>query len=182
MDWRNTDSHYGLIHIALHWLMALLIFAMFGSGLYMVSLGYYDPGYHQWPFYHKSVGMIVHALLLIRWLWLLINQHPAPLAHHTRLEKIAAKGAHYLIYLCLSVLLVSGYLLATAKGNPVSVFGWFEIPAIHAIGDHAKQAGKIHEIAAFALIAIVTVHALGAIKHVLVDRDTTLRRMTVPKR
>lgn len=175
---RNSSAGWGIISITLHWLIAMIVIGMFISGLYMTSLTYYDPWYHKAPALHKSVGSVLFLLMLLRLSWRLGNPLPEALANHTQLEQVAARIAHILLYLLLFTVMISGYLIATAKGKPVDVFGLFQLPALLApIEQQEDIAGTIHLVLAIILIALATLHALAALKHHLFDRDQTLLRM-----
>lgn len=175
---RNSSAGWGIISITLHWLIAMIVIGMFISGLYMTSLTYYDPWYHKAPALHKSVGSVLFLLMLLRLSWRLGNPLPEALANHTQLEQVAARIAHILLYLLLFTVIISGYLIATAKGKPVDVFGLFQLPALLApIEQQEDIAGTIHLVLAIILIALATLHALAALKHHLFDRDQTLLRM-----
>ncbi|MGL4860895.1 MAG: cytochrome b, partial [Enterobacteriaceae bacterium] len=69
MHLRNTPSTYGAIAIAFHWLVAIVIICMFGVGLWMTSLSYYSPRYHEAPHLHKSVGILLAAVMVARLVW-----------------------------------------------------------------------------------------------------------------
>src|SRR5690554_3222953 len=85
---------------------------------------------------------------------------------------------HKSIGLTLFVILISGYLISTAKGQGISFFGWFEVPAtLTGLPSQADRAGQIHYWMAMAVLALAGLHALGALKHHFLDRDDTLRRM-----
>ncbi len=74
--------------------------------------------------------------------------------------------------------IVAGYLISTADGEPISVFGWFSVPAtLSGLPDQADVAGEIHLYLAWALVVFAVLHALAALKHHFVDRDPTLKRM-----
>jgi cytochrome b561 len=180
MQWRNDRMGYGLVHITLHWLVALLILGMLPLGLWMTGLDYYDPWYRRAPDIHRAIGVLLATLLLIRLLWRLGSILPRPLA--TRPWQIRLAGSvHALLYLLPFALIVSGYLMSTADGRPVDVFGWFEIPAtLHGIDGQEDIAGDIHFALAMILIAVVVLHIAAAIHHHRVIRDDTLRRMLRP--
>ncbi|RRW76097.1 cytochrome b [Pantoea dispersa] len=176
--WRNSPRHYGALTIALHWLMALTIYGMFALGIWMVGLGYYDGWYHSAPEIHKGIGILLFAALLLRLCWRVISPPPAPLDSYSPHVRRAAHAAHWLLYGLLLVLLISGYLISTADGKPVSVFGWFEVPALFTgAGEQADVAGEVHLWLAWALVLLSALHALAALKHHFVDRDMTLKRM-----
>lgn len=173
---RNTPHRYGSVHIALHWLTAAAVLFLFPLGLWMVELDYYDSWYHRAPELHKSLGILLAAVVGLRLVWRWSNPHPRPLG--TALENRLATAAHWLLYLLLIALLASGYLISTAEGHPIEVFGWFSVPAtLHGLPRQADVAGEIHEFLAFALIALVALHAGAALKHHFINRDRTLRRM-----
>lgn len=177
--WRNQKSGYGLISIVVHWLMAFAVIGLFALGLYMVDLSYYDPFYHQALSLHKSIGMLLVALFIFRLIWISLNPKPKMLGDNHKLI-LLAKGVHGLLYLLLFVLFISGYLISSAAGNGIELFNWIVIPAITAIGEQANKAGNIHAIAAYSLIVLVALHALAAIKHQIIDKDDTLKRMLKP--
>lgn len=177
----NSKEHYGFIHIFIHWLMALIIFAMFASGLYMETLTPYDPGYHSIPLWHKSFGIILAALLVLRLVWLIIQPKPLPLPNHQRWEIGLAHATHSLLYLLILAMIISGYIIATAKGNSINVFNSFSIPSLIDVGKQTRLFGKIHFFSAWGLIGLAAFHALGALKHAVLDRDGTLKRMLWPK-
>ena len=78
----------------------------------------------------------------------------------------------------LLAVIVAGYLISTADGEPISVFGWFSVPAtLSGLPDQADVAGEIHLYLAWALVVFAVLHALAALKHHFVDRDPTLKRM-----
>jgi cytochrome b561 len=175
MQLRNTKEGYGAIARAIHWLMAVAIVAMFALGLYMRSLGYYDPLYHQLPHIHKSVGLILLAVLALRLGWKLIETKPQALG--TGVEARIAHVVHWGFYPLLLALMASGYLISTAKGQPVAVFDWLSVPALVTAPGLAETAGEVHEWLAWGTIALATLHAAAALKHHLIDRDDTLLRM-----
>jgi len=177
---KNTSSGYGLIAILLHWIMVLAIFGMFGLGLYMVELTYYDSWYHGSLETHKAIGVLVALVLIGRYVWRLFNTTPAGLSEK-KIENTAAHVAHMALYLVMAALLISGYLISTADGRSVEVFGLFSVPAtLTDRGSQEEIAGEVHEILAWLLMAMVAVHALAALKHHFINRDNTVKRMLKP--
>lgn len=176
--WRNSEISYGSISKGLHWLIAVTVFALFGLGLWMVDLDYYDSWYRQGPDLHRSVGMLLMAVMAMRALWMLWAGKPSPLSSHRRWEIVLAHVVHGLMYLLVFSIGVSGYLLSTADGHGIEVFNWFSVPSSGEwIADQEDVAGEVHEYLAFGLIAVALLHALAAIKHQLIDKDQTLKRM-----
>ncbi len=178
MQVRNSPQRYGLIAVVLHWLVALTVVGLAILGLWMVDLGYYSAYYHSAPFWHKSIGVTLAAVLLLRLLWRLGNQQPEHLGNHKRWETRLAGAVHALLYILLFGILASGYLISTAKGQPVNVFSWFDMPAlITNLPKQADRAGAVHYWLAIGVLVLAAIHALGALKHHFIDRDDTLRRM-----
>jgi len=80
--------------------------------------------------------------------------------------------------LAILALFISGYLMVTAKGDSLSVFDWFRLPALFTgKSDWVDTAGLIHLWTGYFIIALASVHALAAIKHHVIDKDATLKRM-----
>lgn len=178
MQWRNSPERYGHLSVLIHWLVALTVYGMFGLGLWMVTLGYYDGWYHKAPELHKSIGMVVLLVMVIRVLWRFISPPPASLAGYTRLTRISALAAHLLLYLLLFAILISGYLISTADGKPISVFGLFDVPAtLSDFGAQADLAGTLHLWLAWGVVILSVLHGLAALKHHFIDKDVTLMRM-----
>ena len=176
--WRNTESSYGLAAIILHWLVALTVVGLFALGLWMTELDYNDPWYKRAPDIHRAIGVLLFLVLATRLLWRLAGPRPQALATHSPLEKRLATFAHALLYLLLFAVMTAGYLVSTADGRPVEVFGLFSVPAtLSGIENQEDMAGDIHFILAIALISLAGLHALAALKHHFIDRDTTLLRM-----
>ena len=176
MRWRNTQDSYGLVSVILHWLVALAVTGLFALGLWMVELGYYDRWYQRAPDIHRSVGVLLFGVMLAHFAWSYSNPRPAAIG--SARERKAAAWVHRMLYVLMYMLILSGYLISTADGRGIHVFGLFSLPAgISGLQSQADIAGKVHEVLAFALIALTILHAMAALKHHFVDRDQTLKRM-----
>lgn len=178
MQWKNSSSRYGLTSIVIHWLVAVAVYGLFALGFWMVGLDYYSSWYRSAPDLHKSIGLLLLALMLLRVLWRLVNPSPAAPASHGRLIRVASHAGHWALYLLLFGVMVSGYLISTADGRGIGVFGLFEVPAlVTSIPNQEDLAGQIHEYLAWAVLILSGLHALAALKHHFIDRDATLLRM-----
>ncbi|WP_312948997.1 cytochrome b [Superficieibacter sp.] len=178
MNLKNSSHRYGFVSIALHWLVAIAVYGMFALGLWMVTLSYYDGWYHKAPELHKSIGILLMMALVIRLVWRVISPAPAPLAHYSRLTRVSAVLAHIALYVLLIAIVISGYLISTADGQPISVFGLFNVPAtLTDAGTQADLAGTLHLWLAWSVVGLSVLHALAALKHHFIDKDDTLRRM-----
>ena len=178
MQWRNSKDRFGWLAMSLHWVMAVMVPGLAAVGLWMTSLNYYSPWYTSAPFWHKSVGLVFAALLLVRLLWRWLSPAPAALPTHSRVERMAAGTAQWLMYAAMLIIVISGYLISTADGSSIDVFSLFSVPAtISGIEGQEDIAGEVHFVLAVALIAIAALHMLAALKHHFIDGDTTLKRM-----
>lgn len=177
MALKNTADGYGSLSRFLHWSMALIFFGMFALGWWMVGLTYYSPYYKTAPNLHISVGMVLAVMLIMRLVWRLINIEPDS-SYLPRHERLAAHLVHWLLYTLLAVLVVSGYLIFTADGRPLEIFGLITLPSLYQAKGMEDIAGFIHEYVAYSAIGLVAIHALAALKHHFWDHDPTLRRMT----
>lgn len=178
MHLRNTADRYGLVAIALHWLVAATIVGLFALGLWMTGLTYYDDWYKTAPDVHKGIGILVFCALIARVAWRLASPPPPPLPTHRPWERRIAGLVHVLLYVLLFATMASGYLISTADGRPVEVFGLFAVPAtLSHLPAQADIAGTVHLTLAIAVVSLATLHALAALKHHFVDRDRTLMRM-----
>ncbi|MGV8918564.1 MAG: cytochrome b [Pseudomonas sp.] len=178
MQLRNSSSRYGWVSMVLHWGVALTVFGLFALGLWMVGLGYYDTWRKAGPDLHKSIGLTLFAVMLIRVVWRLISPPPPALASYGRWTRLGATLGHLFLYLCLFATMFAGYLISTAEGEGISVFGLFDVPAlVSGLPDQADVAGDIHLYLAWVLVIFAGLHALAALKHHFIDRDTTLVRM-----
>jgi len=174
--WRNTHDSYGRVSIILHWLVAIAVPALFVLGLWMVELDYYHPWYKRAPDLHRSIGVLLFGVMLLRLAWRYSNPRPRPAG--SAWQSQAATLAHRLLELLMFASLLSGYLISTADGRAIEVFGLFSVPAtLSGLENQADIAGTTHEWLAFGLIGLASLHALAALKHHFVDHDSTLLRM-----
>jgi cytochrome b561 len=146
--------------------------------VWMVDLTYYDTWYRQAPEIHKSIGILLSITLLLRLIWRWANARPRPEPGLTPFERRASSATHVALYVLLFAVMASGYLISTADGRSIGVFGWFGVPAlISRLPNQADLAGDIHLALAISLIALAGIHAAGALKHHFLDRNRTLVRM-----
>ena len=177
----NSAARYGLVSRLLHWLMALLILAMIGVGAYMTDLDKEDPLRTQLYTLHKEIGVTILVLAVLRILWILASRPPVlPAALH-RWELILARSTTGLLYLLMLATPIAGYLMTNTGGKPIGYFGLFDLPALMAKNhDLHEVLEEVHGLLAFTILALVCLHAAGAIKHRLVDKDPeadVLKRM-----
>ena len=171
-------QRYTTTAIVLHWLIAVLIIGAFTLGLVMTDI----PGltstklkYFSW---HKWAGVTVLLLATLRILWRLKNRPPARPDAMPAWQRGAAHGLHHLLYVLIFAVPLSGYFYTLAAGFPVVYFGLFQLPVLIAKNKAlADTLEPVHYWLNMAMAALVVLHVLAALKHQLVDRDDTLRRM-----
>src|SRR5690606_6379833 len=146
MQWANSASRYGLVSILLHWLVALAVFGLFGLGLWMVGLDYYSSWYRTAPDLHKSIGLLLFAVMLARLLWRFVSPPPLSPASHGAATRLASRAGHVFLYVSMFVRMLSAYLIPHDDGRVIAVLGLCERPAsLPGIPGQAAIAGRGHE-------------------------------------
>ncbi|TNE28329.1 MAG: cytochrome b [Alphaproteobacteria bacterium] len=177
MALKNTENSYGWVSRLLHWLVFALVAGLLAVGLYMTDQKF-SPTILKLYGLHKGIGITVLALAVLRVVWTLSNTAPKMLGLEKPVEKLAARSVHGLLYLCLFIMPLSGWVMSSAAGYPVSVFGLFTLPnlvepskALHALVE------EIHELTAYGFMALIAAHAGAAFLHHFKQKDRTLIRM-----
>ena len=177
---KDSRSGFGWITISIHWVSALLVLFLFGLGLYMTELSYYDEWYHKGPALHISLGLILLFITLFRVIWRNINPTPLDLSNK-RFNNLLAKLVKISLYGLLFIVFITGYLITTAEGKPAEIFSVIKIPSVTELGaDTVDFVGEVHEYLAWMIILLVALHAAGALMHHFIFRDRTLARMLKP--
>ncbi len=168
--------HYGAPAIFLHWILALLVVAMAALGWTM--LAFEDSPGSGWYFdLHKSLGMVLLGLVLLRWLWR-IGHRPGPLpAQVPVLQARTAVLTHWLMYVCLFLMPISGLAGAAYSKSGLIFFGH---PLTRLVApDHAmsERLFSLHGTVIWVLTGLVALHVLAALKHLMIERDGVFQRM-----
>lgn len=163
--------------IVLHWLMALMILATFPLGLYMSDLPL-SPYKLQLYAYHKWIGMVLLILLLLRLAWRLTHRPPVFVAGMPRWQVLSAHLVHFGLYGLMLAVPLSGWLMSSALGFQVVLFGVLPIPDLIGVDKALGKTLKLaHEVLNYGLLSIVVLHVGAALQHHFWLRDDTLRRM-----
>jgi len=173
-----TTERYSGTAIGLHWLIALLIVCGFYLGWIMTDIPGFTPTKLKYFSWHKWIGVTVFALAAIRVVWRLGHRAPAMPRGMARWQQGAAHATHFLLYLLMLVIPISGYFYSSAAGIQVVYLGIWPMPTI--IGPDQALKGTlriVHVVLNYGLLALVAVHVLAALKHHFVDRDGLLGRM-----
>ena len=176
MQIRDSELGYGLASRLMHWVMAAGIVTLFALGWWMVGLDYYSPYYTIAPYIHKSAGILLLIMLVARFFWRLTNVRPAD-TDLSPLERRVSPLVHWGFYALMFALMASGYLIPTAKGQPIDVFGLFSVPALVTGDNQEDAAGFVHEVLAYAIMTLAVVHTAAALKHHFHDKTSILTRM-----
>jgi cytochrome b561 len=176
VDGAGATARYTRTAIAFHWIIAILIVASFALGLYMVELKL-SPIKLKLYSYHKWLGVTIWLLVVLRLAWRATHR-PPPLPAMPAWQRHAATVVHWLLYMLLLVIPISGWLFSSASGFPVVYFELLRLPDLVA-KDKALAAvlQEVHETLNYILLTVVIVHVVAAVKHHLVDRDPVLHRM-----
>jgi cytochrome b561 len=160
----------------LHWIMAILLISLIALGFYMTSIE--DAPGSSWYFnLHKSLGLIAAALILMRIFWRLTHK-PVPLPEPVIMLQVKiSRLVHFLLYICMVLMPLTGYLGATFSKHGIAFFG-LQLPQwVNANHDVAEQFFEIHETIAWVLIVLISLHVLAAFQHLFLKKDGVFRRM-----
>ena len=198
----NNNTKYTNVAIVLHWLIGIAILFMFVLGWFMTELPKETPkttsfdifnlGLITWgveeeqsqrSFYfnlHKSVGLSLLMLIVLRMYWRFTHRPPAFLSSMKLWEKRLAKATHHSLYLLMFLIPLSGIIMSAGSKYGIK---WFGIKVIPGFDDKAIRElfYEFHEIFGLLLLLILILHILGAVKHSIVNKDGTLRRMWFSK-
>lgn len=171
----DTTRRYATTAVALHWLLAILLVGMIGVGWYMMSIED-EPGSDKFFTLHKSIGLVVLALVAWRLTWRL-GHSPAPLPERVPAwQRRASKASHRLLYAAM-IAMPLGLSGAALSKRGIEFFG-LSIPRVAAPNhDLAEAFFNAHSVVAWILVALIAIHVLAALKHLIVDRDGVFQRM-----
>ncbi|MEO7726867.1 MAG: cytochrome b [Burkholderiales bacterium] len=162
--------------VVLHWLVALLIVGLFGLGWYMMEIEK-QPGADWYFNLHRSLGLTVAALVVLRILWRASHPPEALPVSVPFWEKKLSLAAHWLLYSCMFVMPLTGYLGSAYNKSGVAFFG-IALPFWSAPDRNlSKLFFTIHEALVWVFVAVIVLHALAGLKHLLIEKDKVFQRM-----
>lgn len=173
----NSRQSWGTVSRSLHWLIVVLVIIQW---VLAEKAGELPLGMAKLAMLarHKSAGMTILALAVLRLLWRLASRGPQLPGTMRPWEKGLARGSHAALYLCILLLPLSGWLMSSARNFPVSWFGLFQFPDLvqpdQSLFDVLRAA---HGAIFNALLGLSILHVLGALKHHFYNRDDVLTRM-----
>lgn len=178
----NTADSWGSVARTLHWLLFVLVVTLLIVGHVMEGMAETDPRRLQVYGLHKSFGLVVLMLAVLR-LWWRLRQTARPTmpAHMKDWERSLATVNHGLLYAALFVMPISGYVMSCAAGYPPKLFG-LAVPDL--VGKNEALAGLAHTThvwAGWVVVGLIALHLAGALKHHFVYKDNVLTRMLTGK-
>lgn len=180
MSLKNTVERWGPVSQVLHWTIALLLIAISVIGLVMVDMPNTPRKIDVYSL-HKSLGLTVLALAVVRLAWRAYAGAPAPLPGPRWQHRIATL-THAAMYALIFAMPISGWLLNAWGGYPLQWFGLFNLPRIVGRDEALHElAGQVHEAGFWLLLVLVLAHVAAAFYHQLFQHDATLARM-LPRR
>ncbi len=185
MQVENSRTRYGTLAQSFHWIIAALIVTQFVLAPIPDNL---PPGVQMpIPFgldklglvlKHKSFGMTVLMLVILRLIWRLRSPPPELPAHMKGAERALAKTSHIAFYVLLFCMPLTGWMMSTADGHPVSWFGWFTWPSLVGQNQRAFEwLRDTHHFLSHVLFFLAIFHVLAALKHQFWNKDGVLARM-----
>jgi cytochrome b561 len=177
----ETAVRYTTTAIVLHWVIALAVIGQIALGWWMQEIPTEPMGARVNAFnLHKSIGLTVLFLMSVRLVWRSMHP-PPPLPPLPPWQRNAARAVHVLLYVCLFLQPLTGYLGSSVSGYPVLYFG-MQLPAWASRNIALKEfLSVVHLVNSCVLTVLIALHVAAALKHQFVDRDGLLRRM-LPRR
>lgn len=172
-----THTRYDRFSVLLHWLMAALLIAELGLGLWMTGLPKDASGIRAYWFnIHKSIGMTLGLLIITRVVWAIARARVAAVPMAPLLQRLA-QANHGLLYLFMLLVPLSGFLGSVFSGYPIRFFG-LKLPKLAERWEDAKAFMSIvHEFSVYTLMLLIAVHVLAFFHHQFILKDGLIRRM-----
>ena len=174
---RNTRTSWGAVAKSLHWLLAVAIAGQYVLGK-LAENAPVSPRKLDLFVWHKSIGLCILLLVGMRIAWRLANTPPDPVPGTRSWEQGVARAAHALLYLLLVAVPLSGWWVSDTSRIPFKLFWQLPVPDLLAADRAASEAAElVHSSLTTALLILVSLHVLAALRHHFLLHNDTLRRM-----
>ena len=176
---KDTENGYGRISILLHWLAAITMIALFVLGQAAEDAS--DSDRKALLGLHISIAISMYLILVGRIGWRLFNGRPRVLIQQSKPLMLLAHWIPIILLAGLALMLLSGPIMVWSKGYPINIFGLISLPSPLGKMETLHEAMEaLHKLGAKLLFFAFILHMLGVLKHLIIDRDNTLKRMLVP--
>ena len=177
----DSKQKLSQLTVLLHWLVAITVIVMLAVGIYME-----ENEIRSLVSTHKSVGILIFGVILLRVVWRLYNGWPEPVSQYSKIEQNLSRACHYVLITGTVLMPLSGMAMSGAGGHGLIVFGVELLAqntdpvtgkAIPLNASIAKLGHESHGVIGYIMILALLLHIAGAFKHHLIDKDGTLKRM-----
>ena len=177
MAWVNSRTQYGRVAKWLHWIIAILVITMLLGVFYLDYIP--KSAKPMVIMLHKSTGILVLFLVIFRLVWALSQIKPSLPASVPKWQKKIARSIHGLLYVGLFIMPLSGWIMATAANKFPVFYGLFSwpFPFIQSNKGLARQLFQVHQLTAWILLTLVSLHILAALKHHFINKDNVMKSM-----
>ncbi|MFZ3288892.1 MAG: cytochrome b/b6 domain-containing protein [Telluria sp.] len=174
----HTEQQYTRTAMSLHWLIALLLVGQFSLGWLLEGIARNTPERGYFVNLHKSTGVLIGLLILLRIVWRLGHRAPPLPLSMPLWQRRAAHASHLAMYLCMLLVPLSGYLASNFSKHGIKFFNVVKW-APWGSDDKLLYAffKQTHQVATVLLAALIALHLLALAKHVLLDRSAIFSRM-----
>lgn len=171
-------ERYNLGMKVMHWLLAVVIISLLSVGFYMSGMPNSDSKFELYVM-HKSSGVVAFFLILMRTLIRAFSNIPKAHDSISKIESKAASLGVVVFYILMFLMPVSGYFMSVSSGHPINLFNTgIMFPDFIGVNfELAAIASSMHEYTAFALIGMIVIHILAALKHLIIDKINIFIRM-----
>ena len=178
MTFRNTTRSWGSLSKALHWIIVVLIINQWIIAERAAQLPPKSLAVLKALWWHKSFGITILVLAVIRLAWRWMNPVPDLTAETRPWERVLAKISHVLLYALIFAMPLTGWMMSSAKNYPVSWFKLFQFPDLVAPAEQTyHQMNDLHHALFNVLVGVALLHVAGALKHHFIDKNDVLKRM-----
>ena len=178
---KDTENGYGEASILLHWVAAIAIIALFVLG--QAAEDATDSDRKALLGLHISIAISMYLILVGRIGWRLFNGRPRVLIQQSKPLMLLAHWIPIILLAGLALMLLSGPIMVWSKGYPINIFGLISLPSPLGKMETLHEVMEVlHKLGAKLLFFAFALHMLGVLKHLIIDRDNTLKRMLVPSK
>lgn len=174
----ETKTKYSGLAMALHWLIFVLVIVSWQATVAAEAAPSREVR-GQIMGNHFAFGVVIFTIVALRLIWRQVSPPPPQNPAHAGWERTLARVIHFALYALLLGMPIAGWVAMSSFGEPISVFGLFALPPLPVGVDEARGEAifELHGAAGITLLVLIAIHALGSLKHTLLDKDGNLFRM-----